>query len=255
MNYKYYLKSDIGTTHSVNQDSAFALVKNTALGKAFIGVVCDGMGGMSDGDYASSLVSDTLSEWFSEFSPVDSAIAIQDQIFPEWETLITRCNRDLYELGVNQHAAMGTTLSVLLLINHEYFITQLGDSRVYHQSGDSLVQITRDHSYVMDMVQKGMMTEREAFTSKQRNILTKCIGCTGEVTADFYCGTVERGDIFLMSTDGFHSGTDLEEIGSIIAPARVLRHSGLKNSILSAIDERKRSGEKDNITALAVQLT
>lgn len=254
MNYKYYLKSDIGTTHAVNQDSAFALVKSTAVGKAFIGVVCDGMGGMSAGDYASGLVSDAFMRWFREFSPDVSADSIQDRIFSEWDGIVTSCNRELYQLGVNQHAAMGTTLSVLLIIGGEYFITQLGDSRVYHQSGGSLIQLTRDHSYVMDLVQKGMMTEREATASKQRNILTKCVGCAGEITADFYSGNACQGDIFLMSTDGFHSGTDLEAIGMVINPDIARRHSGLKGSILSAIDERKRNGEKDNITALAVQL-
>ena len=254
MNYRYYLKSDIGTTHAVNQDSAFAQVKNTALGKAFIGVVCDGMGGMSDGEYASGLVSGAFMDWFREFSPCNSDGRMQERLFADWDVLISRCNDELYRLGVRQHAAMGTTLSALLILDGGYYITQLGDSRVYHRSGGSLAQLTRDHSYVMDMVQKGMMTEREAVSSKQRNILTKCVGCAADIAADLYSGCVSQGDVFLMSTDGFHSGTGLEAINRIIGADSAVKRSGLKGCILSAIKERKKNGEKDNITALAVQV-
>lgn len=254
MNYKYYLKSDIGTTHSVNQDSAFAQVKNTARGKAFLGVICDGMGGMSDGEYASGLVCETFMDWFRGFSADATDSGIRDRLFAEWDALIYQCNMILYQLGIQQHAAMGTTLSVLLIVGKEYYITQLGDSRVYHQRTGVLTQLTRDHSYVMDMVQRGMMTEREAACSKQRNILTKCIGCADAVTADSYTGEVVQGDIFLMSTDGFHSGTDLEKIGGIIGSDAMQKSSGFRGSILAAIEERKNNGEKDNITALAVQV-
>lgn len=251
MNYKYYLKSDIGTFHAVNQDSAFAQMKGTAMGKAFLGVVCDGMGGMSYGDYASSVVSGAFMRWFKSFSPKSSSEEIQSWLFAEWDELITWCNDELFGLGVHRNAAMGTTLSALLISGGKYYIAQLGDSRVYYRGRGSPVLLTRDHSYVMDMVQKGMMTESEAAASKRRNILTKCIGCADSVTADHYTGGVSQGDIFLLSTDGFHSGTDLDRMSMIM---NGVRNRDLKGCILSAIDERKNGGEKDNITALAVQL-
>lgn len=251
MNYKYYLKSDIGTTHAVNQDSAFAQVKGTARGKAFLGVVCDGMGGMSAGDYASGVVSGAFMRWFRSFSPKSSGEDIQGWLFAEWDELISWCNNELFGLGVQRNAAMGTTLSALLIVGGEYYIAQLGDSRVYYRGCGSPVLLTRDHSYVMDMVQKGMMTENEATASKQRNILTKCVGCADHITADHYTGSVSQGDIFLLSTDGFHSRTDIDRMSLVMCGAG---NRDLKGCILSAIDERKKSGEKDNITALAVQL-
>lgn len=161
------------------------------------------------------------------------------------------CNHELFRLGVQRNAAMGTTLSALLIVGWDYYIAQLGDSRIYRQWGELSELLTRDHSYVMDMVQKGMMTENEAACSKQRNVLTRCVGCKESISADFYTGCVSHGDIFLISTDGFHGGMDLGRVGAVMLSVRA---HNMKGSILSAIDERKKSGEKDNITALAVQL-
>lgn len=253
MDFRYYLKSDIGTTHEQNQDGAFAGIAKTAEGKVFFGVVCDGMGGMADGGFASGYVIGAVRDWFERRLPeLAEAKVLETSLYSELSGVISGCNSVLYERGVQQGAAMGTTMSLLIITGEKYFAVQLGDSRVYRRSGGFLSQVTRDHSYVMDMVDMGLMTHSEAISSKNRNILTRCIGCKAQVEADFYTGEVMEGDLFLISSDGFHGGSDPEAVDTLLGGAAGIKESNMKKCILSAIDQRKASGEKDNITALAV---
>lgn len=252
MNYRYYLKSDIGTTHSRNQDTAFAEVTKTPSGRAFIGIVCDGMGGLSDGDMASSYVVSKLSWWFENVFAATLSEASDDVIFNVLSGVISDCNRYIVETARSKCSLSGTTLSLLIISGGKYYIAQLGDSRIYMCSGDRMTQLTSDHSYVMSMVEQGLMTESEAIVSSDRNILTRCIGCEESVSADFYLGTVGKGDYFLITSDGFHSRTSVSDIENIFCRRSVRDIAEIKRNILSTIESRKLRGEKDNITALAV---
>lgn len=249
MNYKYYMKSDIGTTYRQNQDMAMVKTIRTRSGRAFMGIVCDGMGGMADGGGASGFVVSAVENWFEKEFPKQAEQG-QEAILSGISGVISMSNRHILELGKERQAASGTTLSLLLILDGKYYVAQLGDSRVYLSSGGGLVQITEDHSYVMDKVRQGLMTREEAESSHSRNIITRCIGCTEDAAADFFTGDVNRGDMFLISSDGFHGGVDIESMNRIFSPCR--RIHALKRTILSAIDQRKKNGEKDNITALVV---
>lgn len=255
MNYNYYLKTDIGTTRDSNQDSVYAGTVKTPLGNAFMGVVCDGMGGLSNGEFASRTVLNFFQNWFlNEFVCNMPLSYISEFVFSQWWVLIDKANNVLLELSEDSGEQMGTTLSVLLIINGEYYAAQVGDSRIYLRTNENVSQVTNDHSYVMEQVQKGMMTETEARLSEKRNVLTRCIGAVKETVGDFYNGAVQSGDSFLISSDGFHGGTSLKEIGAILTELNSCKHSKVEKTLNNYIDFRKNAGEKDNITAVVVIL-
>lgn len=220
-----------------------------------MGVVCDGMGGLTKGEIASKAVIDAFHNWFkNEFSVINKTDDIMDFLINQWSFLITNENNNLIKLSETSGEQMGTTLSVLLIFNGEYYVAQVGDSRIYHCSDNNIVQVTNDHSYVMDMVNKGLMTENEARISKKRNILTRCIGVQKESKVDFFNGTVKSGDCFLISSDGFHGGTTIEEIKQIMLEINFRKHHQIEKRLNQYIDFRKNSGEKDNITAIVVSV-
>lgn len=255
MSYSYCVQTDIGTTRDSNQDSAYANTVKTSIGNAFMGVVCDGMGGLSNGELASVTVSELFQKWFiNDFARDIPPLNISDYIFGQWKTLIDKANATLMEISKRSGGQMGTTLSVLLIVNNEYYAAQVGDSRIYRRSNECVSQITCDHSYVMDQVKKGMMTETEARLSSKRNILTRCIGAVEAINGDFYNGTVQNGDCFLISSDGFHGGASIYEIGEILEALNSRKHNKVKKTLSNYIDLRKNAGEKDNITAVVVMI-
>lgn len=253
MTFAYYFKSDIGTTRDSNQDCVYADTVKTPLGVMFLGVVCDGMGGFSKGEFASRTVVDTFRNWFENGLTVCADPSdFSNVILKQWTELIERSNNALREMAQNFGEKMGTTLSALLIANGEYYAAQVGDSRIYHCSGDLLKQVTTDHSYVMEQVRKGMMTESEARLSRRRNVLTRCIGVEKSVIGDFFHGGVISGDSFLISSDGFHGGVPEDKIREILIGLNARKRREAEQRIKKFIETRKKSGEKDNITALVV---
>lgn len=253
MTFAYCCKSDIGTTRESNQDSVYAGVIRTSLGKAFLGVVCDGMGGLSKGAFASKTVTETFRNWFeNEMPKYTESDSFANTVFEQWAVLIEKTNNALIEISRNFGEQMGTTLSALLIFNGEYYAVQVGDSRIYRCSGNTLTQITTDHSYVMKMVSKGMMTESEARLSRRRNELTRCIGVVENSFGDFFNGMIRNGDCFLISSDGFHGSVPEVDIREILINLTIHKRREAEHRINRFIDARKKSGEKDNITALIV---
>lgn len=253
MKYKFYLRSDIGTVRKKNQDSGFACTATVPAGNAFFGGVCDGMGGMADGEIASGYVASRMEKWFLERFPAISVCQdLGSELFAQWGEIICECSSAISEMGQHNNAPSGTTLSLLLILNDRFFAAQIGDSRIYSCSGNGFVQVTQDHSYVHDMVDKGLMTDDEAVSSKQRNILTRCIGFFDTVQADYYTGTVGKGDWFLVSSDGFHGGIEPDVLMNMLTGGKKLKCGAIKARVRSAIERKKTQGERDNITALVV---
>lgn len=252
MRFRYYYRSETGNYRQNNQDCAFAMSLRTACGDAFLGVVCDGMGGLSHGELASRAAVDAFSEWFQEeFRYIMSTEMLRDIIFAQWEQLISGVNSRLRAMSQEMGCQMGTTLSALLLFAGSYYAAQIGDSRIYQMGCDGAVtQLTRDHSLVSDMAQAGLMTENEMSAAARRNVLTRCVGVKEYVCADHYSGALDKG-CFLLCSDGFYGRLNCAETSGLVA--RALSGGNLRKSMDSAVYSRVNSGEKDNVTALAVR--
>lgn len=250
MSFRYFVKSETGGFRKNNQDCAYAKQLRTRCGNAFLGVVCDGMGGLSHGEMASRLVADAFSLWFEEeFRYIMNSDNIADYLFAQWEQIIDTANSQLRKISAKMNCCMGTTLSVLLLFNDIYYAAQIGDSRIYQLYQDKIIQITTDHSLVSEMAQAGLMTENEMSVDSRRNILTRCIGVKESVCADKYTG--DANGIFLLCTDGFYGKINGIGITDFFPKMPYTKIS--KRHISRIIKARIKLGEKDNQTALVVR--
>lgn len=252
MNFNFYTLSDKGEFRSSNQDCAYAKTFSDDKGTAFFGVVCDGMGGLAHGEVASSTVVKSFAEWFEKDYPlVPHNETFEDTVALQWQKIVSDCNDVLRNMSAQNAESMGTTLSALLLADGRFYAAQIGDSRVYIGNGSEnlFVALTKDHSMVAEMAENGLMTAEEARLSKEKNVLTRCIGVMREVRADYYSGNLNRGDYFVICSDGFCSGT---------LPAQVLASMGTtvsapqfsQTSLEVAVNSRRAGGERDNITAV-----
>jgi protein phosphatase len=144
---------------------------------------------------------------------------------------------------------MGTTASVLVIAGGRYLIGQVGDSRVYLLRGGELRQLTKDHSYVQEQVDAGVLTPEQARYHPYSNVITRCVGAGAEVQPDIYIGSLQAGDLFLVASDGLTGMVDdrrLHQLLSARAPAQRI--------VDALISEANGRGGLDNITAIVVRV-
>ena len=169
----------------------------------------------------------------------------------KWRKLIEEMNEKLWKYGETKGEQLGTTLTVLLLFHHRYMIAQVGDSRAYVMGRD-IIQITEDQSLVAREVKKGKITRKQAARDPRRNVLLECIGVSRSVNPDFFYGEAERGDSFLLCTDGFWRVRTQEELMQEFQ-VNFRNEQEIKGMLGQMVSENIERGEKDNITVVYVQ--
>lgn len=253
MKFDHQMKTDIGTTRKSNQDFLCAETVETAFGEAFLGIICDGMGGLSFGELASRTTAGYFTDWFqSEFRYIMSTENLFANLQSQWNGLIEAANRDLLAFGAANGCQIGTTLSALLLFNGSYYVAQIGDSRVYRGKSSEFLRITSDHSVVAEMTGKGLLTKDEARVSSKRNALTRCVGAMRQTSADYFTGSAENGAFFVLSSDGFHGRIREDRLSAWFSGYERLSTKKQGSALEKMIREKKRIGEKDNISVLTV---
>lgn len=211
--------------------------------------VCDGMGGLSRGDVASQTVIKYIRD------TVQSGTVSIDSLVDT----INAASNDLYKLGQSQGARLGTTCTVIILVNGEYRILHVGDSRCYKINRDSTYTVlTEDHTAFNKFRKEGQLIridERNVQVrgkvqriGQLRSKLTKSVGVKPEVEVDVLEGIYSRGDMFLISSDGFWHGLEIDPRWTIN-----LRHAVNKEEHFSKLIEKfKRAGASDNLTVTMV---
>ena len=227
---------------SGNEDNFFADVDRD--GGLF--VVADGMGGHAAGEVASEMAVSILSR---ELKPVPSltdsagASAIS--------RALKKANSAIYERTIaeaDKHG-MGTTVSVLMLGAGRYLVGQVGDSRVYLLRGGALRQLTKDHSYVQEQVDAGVLTPEQARYHPYSNVITRCVGAGGDVEPDTYTGEVRAGDMFLVASDGLTGMVDDRRLQQLL-----MARATPQRIVDALIAEANGRGGLDNITAIVVSV-
>lgn len=267
--YTVAAQTDIGITKNVNQDSLTVKVANTPYGEAAVAVLCDGMGGLEQGEIASAVVVRAYEQWFLRMFPLalDESHGKIDVwwIQNNWESIANDCNARILDYSRERKTTMGTTLTVLLLFGGNFYISHIGDCRVYHMTdfGEQMKQVTTDQTYVEREVALGHMTPEQAKNDSRRNVLLQCIGTVRQVEPDFIVGQYQSGDSFLLCSDGFRHQLLEQEIYDYCHLA--LRdmewyveyrqeNSRLMNVQLKyLIEQNKIRMEKDNISAILIK--
>lgn len=195
------------------QQDQVAIFKHPRVTGCLLAVVADGMGGRSGGRKASDQVMMTAKQLFDRFAPdTDDAAALLKQLIQEAHIVIK-----LIAISAEQEPH-STIAAFLLNPGGDCHWVHAGDSRVYHYHGDRLVKRSLDHSYVQTLVSRGEITEEEANTHPQSNILMGCIGTENEPPMDVhFIPQLRPGDCLMACSDGVWHYFSAEEFGSVLS--------------------------------------
>lgn len=207
-------------------------------------VVCDGMGGAAAGEIASSIAVDEVLNRLSSDNRSDAPLPqlAEEAIFAANEAIFSRAQRN-YKLS-----GMGTTLVALVVEEQNVWVLNIGDSRCYRLRGGQLEQLTLDHSLVEEQVRLGRMSRAEALRSPMRNMITRALGTQVRVTPDCFELQAERGDLFLLCSDGLTRELSDPAIRSILNV-----ELPLEDRCTRLVEAAKKAGGHDNITCILVQ--
>jgi len=240
---KISAKTDVGIVRSNNQDAyACGEFSPTA---AYL-VVCDGMGGASAGDVASTTAAKMISEKVVASYNEKMAGKSVNNLF---ECAITTANACLYSMAMEDNSlyGMGTTVVTAVVANNKVYVAHAGDSRAYIYSKEAgLNQITTDHSIVQEMVDRGEITEEEAKVHPRKNIITRALGVGNDIEIDFYDQDFSEDSILLVCTDGLTNFVDDKIIEKLLAQEPF---EGIADRLVNLANE---NGGGDNITAVVI---
>jgi len=206
-------------------------------------IVADGMGGHLAGNYASAAAVKTIYSYIQQ-SPIELGTV------PMLRQAIAAANRAIFESAQHDeaHSGMGTTVVLALLEPAKYTVAHIGDSRLYHFGGRRLHRITRDHSYVQELVMAGYISEEQALTHPQRNILTRAVGTSGFEKADISTRSWKLGDRLLLCSDGLCGCVSDDQI------ERVMRsHDNLLECCDALTELALECGSTDNVTVVIAE--
>ncbi|SDZ30419.1 Serine/threonine protein phosphatase PrpC [Evansella caseinilytica] len=248
--------TDKGIQKKTNQDALLMKTADTAKGKVGLFVVCDGMGGLSHGELASATVVKTMSDWFDEELPgIIFSDNTEEAVVNQLTSCILGINEKIIAYGKSTGLRLGTTITALLIVNMQYYLLHIGDSRAYHIR-EQLRLLTKDQTLAAREVAKGNLTEEEARTDPRKNVLLQCIGATKTRILDVsvLTGAVESGAMYLLCSDGFHHRLSDEELLEHLYPGRFVREQDMKKKAVELIELVKNRQETDNISALLIKI-
>lgn len=235
-----YALTDKGRTRSMNQDYIFSSTEPVGfLDNVFI--LADGMGGHQAGDYASRFVVESLVDWLENRDPEED-----ESIETLFHQAIMDINSALYEESQKkpEYRGMGTTLVLATVRDNVLYAANIGDSRLYLMRGE-MTQVTKDHSYVEELVALGRMERGSKNYMEQKNIITRAVGISRMVKADMYSMRLKCEDTLLLCSDGLSNMIDEFEMEYIIRS-----EDSLKAAAEALIDAANRNGGKDNISVI-----
>lgn len=253
MNFIVSANTDIGLVKKTNQDSLSVMVLNTMQGRMVFAVLCDGMGGLEQGEVASATLVTAFKDWATTVLPQLCNSPLEDfQIRSQWDSIITEQNKLLGTYGARQGVRLGTTAVVMLLTQNRYYVLNVGDSRAYELTGD-IRQITNDQTFVAREVALGHMSEEEAEKDTRRSVLLQCVGASEEVYPEMFFGEVQSNAVYMLCSDGFRHEVTAMEIYEQLQPNAVLDETMMQQHTKYLIDLNKSRQERDNISVVLVR--
>ena len=201
--------TDTGRVRSENQDSWLVRSTETPEGKEILtAVVCDGMGGAKAGNVASRMGVERFAEYLCP------GLETVEQVELSAPLAVREANRAIYDLAfaMPEYEGMGTTLVAAVTDGRETRIVNIGDSRCYLVRNKVIRQVTKDHSLVQDLVDRGEIDRADAWLHPQRNFITRALGTDEDVICDVFREKLEPGDILLLCSDGLSGIVNAQEL-------------------------------------------
>src|SRR4051794_7884259 len=222
--------SDLGLQRQGNEDSLYV--------RAPLFVVADGMGGAQAGEVASEMAASAFSNGLPDDGPPADGL----------KHVIEDANRRIHELSRSQQgkAGMGTTVTAAYVGESQVTIAHVGDSRCYVVRSGELIRLTKDHSLVAELVERGKLTEAQAETHPQRSVITRALGPEPRVEVDVLVEPAQAGDLFMVCSDGLTSMVREPNL----KPLMVGNEQPLEELGRSLIKAANDAGGRDNITVI-----
>lgn len=242
---QHWALTDPGCIRPQNQDAYHVeqLDRNTMLC-----VVCDGMGGAKSGNIASTLAVDVFVD---EVKRTWTAHMELHQIEGMLLAAVKLANFTVYDQAMQfeEFSGMGTTLVAALIHGKEVTLVNVGDSRAYHVDREGIQQLTKDHSLVQLMVDRGELTPERARTYPGKNFITRAIGTEPVVECDIFYHQVEQGDCLLLCSDGLSNMMDDQEI-----LFEVVHGVGKQHCNQRLLNIAMNRGAPDNVTSVLIEI-
>ena len=221
----------VGMVRSENEDSHASV--------PFQGVwlVADGMGGHANGRMASQAIADAV-----------AAAQLPPELQPACDEVaraIHAANAQIFAKSLEVGKQMGSTVVALVVRGNDFVVLWAGDSRAYLYREGHLIQLTRDHTQVEAMLERGLLTPEEAEDHPMKHVLARAVGVQESLEIDAICDAIESRDIFLLCSDGLHGVIDDAEIAAILAA----HGHAAGDALVAACLER---GAPDNVTVTLV---
>lgn len=239
---KIVAKTDKGKVRASNQD-AYAVGEFPD--EVAWAVVCDGMGGAAGGNIASALAVKVISDKINaSYREKMSPSSIKNML----DSALIAANIEVYDMADTKPElkGMGTTVVCAVVKNSCAYIAHAGDSRAYIFNKDNLSQVTTDHSFVQDLVNKGKITAEEAQNHPNKNLITRAIGVDKSIEIDFDEVEMEDDDVLIICTDGLSNYVSDMEMINEVSDGRYYAFAD------RLVKKANNNGGGDNITVVAI---
>lgn len=235
-----YALTDVGKVRNINQDYIFS--SSTAVGPLDnLFIVADGMGGHKAGDYASRFIVEQLVDYIRTHEKASVISILKEGI--------EHINHRLYQQSLKDSSltGMGSTLVAAVIEKNTAYVANIGDSRLYLVR-NGILQVTKDHSYVEELVALGKLERNSQDYLEKKNIITRAVGTRDHVNIDFFEVGLKEGDFLLLCSDGLSNMVEDKQIQEIV-------HSdgSLKEKTQQLIMTANQNGGRDNIAVILVE--
>lgn len=230
------LLSDVGNFRKVNEDHVDYFIDD----RKRIYVIADGMGGHNAGEIASKMAVENTISYLNSMSEIEDPEKILIDA-------VSDSNLKIYELSKTSEEldGMGTTITACLIKDDEMVVAHVGDSRCYIIKDGGILQVTKDHSLVQQLLDEGSITATEADNHPNRNIITRALGTKDTVEIDTYKMSIRGIEKVILCTDGLSNFINEEELYNII--------KNNDNCCTKLIELSKERGAKDNISVIVFE--
>jgi PPM family protein phosphatase len=229
---KFGAKTDKGRVREQNED--------TYGYRDSLFVIADGMGGHKAGEIASAIAVETVLAAEIGVNPI---VGLREIVLEANDAILNEMSRNEEFMG------MGTTIAILLLSTDQAYVSHVGDSRIYKFTGDNLIQLTDDHSFVAELIKNGSITEEEAKIHPQRNVLTRALGTEDHFEFEVNSFPMNPGDKFLLCSDGLTGMVAENDIKEIM-----MSTEGCQLIAEHLVEHANEMGGTDNITVIVIEV-
>lgn len=253
MRYLLAYYTDKGKIKSVNQDSLLVVQANYEGDNVVLAVVCDGIGGLERGEWASANVTNSFARWFQkEMQGLVVQEEFEDALYDSWEILLQKAHLRIKEYGRVRNIQLGTTVTAMLFWHENYYIAHIGDCRIY-EIRNQIILLTKDQ------VQEGLRIKNHTDgierkrVNTEKHVLLQGVGASKVIRPTYYSGKAKENAVYLLCTDGFRNRVSSQELHEAFKPEKLVNEKIMAQRGKRITEIVMDRGEKDNISVLLVR--